>query len=120
MNSPVARLARLLMLALMLAASAWQPASAQQDSGPSVLRDSKRRPRAPTPRGSWRRREADASASWFLSEGRSSRKVILGFFRKTHNPESPLAICYKDSFNRKNPMWSERIQALEQKLKADP
>ena len=40
MNSPVARFVRLLMLALMLAMAAWQPASAQEDdSGPSVLRD---------------------------------------------------------------------------------
>ena len=42
MNAPVARLVRMLMLALVLAASAWQPAAAQQDdgnSGPSVLRD---------------------------------------------------------------------------------
>src|SRR4051795_1544483 len=43
MNSPVARFVRLLMLALMLAISAWQPAAAQEsdsDSGPSILRDS--------------------------------------------------------------------------------
>src|SRR4051794_12075795 len=43
MNSPVARFVRLLMLALMLAMSAWQPAAAQEsdsDAGPSILRDS--------------------------------------------------------------------------------
>src|SRR3982751_499715 len=43
MNSPVARFVRLLMLALMLAISAWQPAAAQEsdsDAGPSILRDS--------------------------------------------------------------------------------
>ena len=43
MNAPVARFVRLLMLALMLAMSAWQPAAAQEsdsDSGPSILRDS--------------------------------------------------------------------------------
>jgi predicted Zn-dependent protease len=39
MNSPVARFARLLMLALMLAVAAAPPAAAQQDSGPQVLRD---------------------------------------------------------------------------------
>jgi predicted Zn-dependent protease len=39
MKSPVSRLARMLMLALMLAAASWQPAVAQQDSGPQVLRD---------------------------------------------------------------------------------
>lgn len=39
MKSPVSRFTRFLMLALMLAATAWQPAAAQQDSGPQVLRD---------------------------------------------------------------------------------
>src|SRR3954469_18165932 len=42
MTAPVARFVRLLMLALMLAMSAWQPAAAQEsdsDSGPSILRD---------------------------------------------------------------------------------
>jgi predicted Zn-dependent protease len=42
MNSPLHRLTRLLMLALMLAVSAWQPAAAQDDGSrsPQVLRDS--------------------------------------------------------------------------------
>jgi predicted Zn-dependent protease len=40
MNSPLARLARLLMIALILATVAVRPAYAQEDSGPSVLRDS--------------------------------------------------------------------------------
>ena len=39
MKSPVSRFARMLMLALMLAAASWQPAGAQADSGPQVLRD---------------------------------------------------------------------------------
>ena len=39
MNSPVARFARLLMLALILAVAAIRPAAAQ-DAGPSILRDS--------------------------------------------------------------------------------
>ncbi len=42
MNAPVTRFVRQLMLALMLAVAAWQPAVAQEsdgDSGPSVLRD---------------------------------------------------------------------------------
>ena len=39
MTSPVSRLVRLLMLALMLAVAGWQPAAAQSDSGPQVLRD---------------------------------------------------------------------------------
>jgi len=39
MNGPFARLARLLMLALMLSTLAVRPAFAQADSGPSVLRD---------------------------------------------------------------------------------
>jgi predicted Zn-dependent protease len=42
MTSPLSRFVRALMLVLMLAMSAWQPAAAQQseDSGPTVLRDS--------------------------------------------------------------------------------
>ena len=39
MKSPVSRFVRLLMLALMLACAGWQPAAAQDDSGPQVLRD---------------------------------------------------------------------------------
>jgi predicted Zn-dependent protease len=41
MKSPVSRFVRLLMLALLLAATSWQPAAAQDEGGgPSVLRDS--------------------------------------------------------------------------------
>jgi len=39
MNSPAARFARLFMMAVLLALSTVQPALAQDDSGPSVLRD---------------------------------------------------------------------------------
>ena len=39
MRSPISRFARLLMLALILAATGWQPVAAQDDSGPQVLRD---------------------------------------------------------------------------------
>jgi len=39
MNSPLARFVRLVMLAVMLGVGAIQPASAQQDQGPSLLRD---------------------------------------------------------------------------------
>ena len=39
MNSPVSRFVRMLMLAIMLALAGWQPAAAQDDSGPQVLRD---------------------------------------------------------------------------------
>ncbi|HEX6605196.1 MAG TPA: M48 family metalloprotease [Sphingomicrobium sp.] len=40
MNSALARFARVLMLALLLVTSAWQPAAAQDEgSGPSALRD---------------------------------------------------------------------------------
>jgi predicted Zn-dependent protease len=40
MNSPLARLTRLLMLALMLGMAAVRPAFAQEEAGPSALRDS--------------------------------------------------------------------------------
>jgi predicted Zn-dependent protease len=39
MTSPLSRFARLLMLALVLSLSALRPAFAQDDSGPSILRD---------------------------------------------------------------------------------
>jgi predicted Zn-dependent protease len=39
MNSPVARLARLFMMALLLAVTVVQPAAAQDDAGPQILRD---------------------------------------------------------------------------------
>ena len=39
MRSPVSRFARMVMIALMLALAAWQPAAAQQDNGPQILRD---------------------------------------------------------------------------------
>ena len=39
MNSPLARLVRLVMLAVMLSMAAVRPAYAQQDQGPSLLRD---------------------------------------------------------------------------------
>ena len=39
MRSPITRFVRTLMLALMLAMVAWQPATAQDDNGPKVLRD---------------------------------------------------------------------------------
>jgi predicted Zn-dependent protease len=39
MTSPLSRFARLLMLALVLSLSAVRPAFAQDDSGPSILRD---------------------------------------------------------------------------------
>ena len=39
MNSPVARLTRLFMMALLLALAGVQPALAQDDQGPQVLRD---------------------------------------------------------------------------------
>jgi predicted Zn-dependent protease len=39
MKSPVSRFARFLMLALLLLAASWQPAVADDNSGPQVLRD---------------------------------------------------------------------------------
>ena len=45
---------------------------------------------------------------------------MLDFFDKLQNQEYRLAIYSKDSFDRDHPLSSERIQALEQKLKSDP
>jgi predicted Zn-dependent protease len=40
MKSPVSRFARLLMLALVLVSASWQPALADDETGPAILRDS--------------------------------------------------------------------------------
>src|SRR3982751_3142335 len=63
---------------------------------------------------------ADASGARFLSKSGISGKGMLDFFSKLQNQEYRLAIYSTDSFDRDHPLSSERIQALEQKLKADP
>jgi predicted Zn-dependent protease len=63
---------------------------------------------------------ADASGIRFLSKAGVSGKGLLDFFNKLQNQEYRLAIYSKDSFDRDHPLSSERIQALEQKLKSDP
>jgi predicted Zn-dependent protease len=63
---------------------------------------------------------ADATASRLLSKSGISGKGLLDFFAKLQNQEYRLAIYDKDSFDRSHPLSSERIQALKQKLQADP
>ena len=63
---------------------------------------------------------ADATGSRLLSKAGISGKGMLDFFAKLQNQEYRLAIYSKDSFDRDHPLLSERIQALEQKLKSDP
>ncbi len=63
---------------------------------------------------------ADATGSRLLGKAGISGKGMLQFFNKLQNQEYRLAIYSKDSFDRDHPLSSERIQALEQKLKADP
>jgi predicted Zn-dependent protease len=63
---------------------------------------------------------ADATGSRLLSKAGISGKGMLDFFGKLQNEEYRLAIYDKDSFDRDHPLSSERIQALEQKLKSDP
>jgi predicted Zn-dependent protease len=63
---------------------------------------------------------ADASGARFLSKAGISGKGMLDFFGKLQGQEYRLAIYSTDSFDRDHPLSSERIQALEQKLKADP
>ncbi|MEO7278267.1 MAG: M48 family metalloprotease [Sphingomicrobium sp.] len=63
---------------------------------------------------------ADASAARFMSTAGVSGKGLLDFFAKLQNQEYRLAVYSKDSFGRSHPLSSERIQALEQKLRADP
>src|SRR4051812_30148060 len=63
---------------------------------------------------------ADATGSRLLATAGISGKGMLDFFNKLQNQEYRLAIYSKDSFDRTHPLSSERIQALEQKLKGDP
>ena len=63
---------------------------------------------------------ADATGSRLLSKAGISGKGMLDFFNKLQNLEYRLAIYSKDSFDRDHPLSSERIQALELKLKSDP
>lgn len=63
---------------------------------------------------------ADASGARFLSKAGISGKGMLQFFNKLQNEEYRYAIYSKDSFDRDHPLSSERIEALQQKLQADP
>ena len=63
---------------------------------------------------------ADASGAIFLSKAGISGKGMLDFFSKLQNEEYRYGIYSKDSFDRDHPLSSERIDALEQKLKSDP
>ncbi len=63
---------------------------------------------------------ADATGSRLLSKAGISGKGMLDFFNKLQNLEYRLAIYSKDSFDRDHPLSSERIQALELKLRSDP
>jgi predicted Zn-dependent protease len=63
---------------------------------------------------------ADASGARFLSKAGISGKGMLQFFNKLQNEEYRYAIYSKDSFDRDHPLSSERIQALDQKLRSDP
>jgi predicted Zn-dependent protease len=63
---------------------------------------------------------ADASGAKFLSKAGISGKGMLDFFAKLQNEEYRYAVYSKDSFDRDHPLNSERIDALQQKLKGDP
>ena len=63
---------------------------------------------------------ADASGAIFLSKAGISGKGMLAFFSKLQNQEYRYGVYAKDSFDRDHPLSSERIDALEQKLKSDP
>jgi predicted Zn-dependent protease len=63
---------------------------------------------------------ADASAARFMSKAGINGKGLLDFFAKLQNQEYRLAVYSTDSFDRSHPLSSERIQSLEQKLRADP
>jgi predicted Zn-dependent protease len=63
---------------------------------------------------------ADATGSRLLSKAGISGKGMLDFFGKLQNEEYRLAIYSKDSFGRDHPLNQERIDALQQKFRADP
>jgi predicted Zn-dependent protease len=63
---------------------------------------------------------ADASGAIFLAKSGISGKGMLDFFGKLQKEEYRYGYFAKDSFDRDHPLSSERIQALEQKLKSDP
>jgi predicted Zn-dependent protease len=63
---------------------------------------------------------ADATGIRLLSKSGISGKGMLDFFGKLQHEEYRLAIYDKDSFDRDHPLSSERIEALQQKLKSDP
>jgi predicted Zn-dependent protease len=63
---------------------------------------------------------ADAAGASYLSKAGISGKGLLDFFGKLQNQEYRLAIYATDSYDQTHPLSSERIQALEQKLKSDP
>jgi predicted Zn-dependent protease len=62
---------------------------------------------------------ADQAGAKYLSTSGISGKGLLAFFGKLQNQEYRLAIYSKDSYGRTHPLSSERVQALEQKLRAD-
>ena len=63
---------------------------------------------------------ADAAGASYLSKAGISGKGMLEFFGKLQNQEYRLAIYQTDSYDSTHPLSSERISALEQKLKSDP
>jgi predicted Zn-dependent protease len=63
---------------------------------------------------------ADAAGASYLSKAGVSGKGMLEFFGKLQNQEYRLAVYDTDSYDRTHPLSTERIQALEQKLKNDP
>jgi predicted Zn-dependent protease len=63
---------------------------------------------------------ADAAGAAYLSKAGISGKGMLDFFGKLQNQEYRLAIYQTDSYDSTHPLSSERISALEQKLKSDP
>jgi len=63
---------------------------------------------------------ADSAGASYLSRAGVTGKGMLEFFAKLQNQEYRLAVYDTDSYDRTHPLSSERIQALEEKLKSDP
>lgn len=62
---------------------------------------------------------ADAAGASYLSKAGISGKGMLDFFAKLQNQQYRLGDYSTDSYDSTHPLSTERIQALEQKLKSD-
>jgi predicted Zn-dependent protease len=63
---------------------------------------------------------ADAAGASYLSKAGISGKGLLQMYAKFQNREYRLAIYAADSYDRTHPLSKDRVQTLEEQMKADP